>query len=118
MIIFVNRVERLSGNFGNITVGWMIEKHESNLTGEFSSYSGTVQFRSSMNLSSIRINVLKDGTPELDETFTVVLYQVEGNYLLFRQVRNDFFILHFNCNKTHLSNFTDSKINGTMSSPI
>ena len=51
---------------------------EANLTQQFVYSSGMVDFEENQNSTFIRIEIRDDSVPELDEMFTVALYQVEG----------------------------------------
>lgn len=73
-------MERIKGTFGNVSARWIIKGLVlgSNLTDEFVQSSGIVKFEDNETSKVITIQIRNDSIPELDEIFTIVLYQIEG----------------------------------------
>nr|XP_057927104.1 adhesion G-protein coupled receptor V1 isoform X2 [Doryrhamphus excisus] len=74
-------ITRREGIMGNITVHWQIQS-ESDITGDFLVFSGTVLIREGQREAEIVVTLMPDTVPELEELYTVQLTAVEGGATL------------------------------------
>ncbi|XP_054629148.1 adhesion G-protein coupled receptor V1 isoform X2 [Dunckerocampus dactyliophorus] len=74
-------ITRREGIMGNITVHWEIQS-ESDITGDFIVFSGTVLIREGQREAEIVVTLMPDTVPELEELYTVQLTAVEGGATL------------------------------------
>ncbi|XP_036383544.1 LOW QUALITY PROTEIN: adhesion G-protein coupled receptor V1 [Megalops cyprinoides] len=71
------RITRREGVMGNITVFWVILS-DSDTTGDFSALRGSVTIPAGQRNAEVRLLLLPDSVPELEEVYTVRLSSVEG----------------------------------------
>jgi len=82
-LYFRFRVERFKGRFGNVTLKWRLLDQNTKMlanSSEFTPNQGKIRFVEQQHFSEVRLSTLQDGIPERGESFTIELYDIEGNY--------------------------------------
>jgi len=82
-LYFRFRVERLKGRFGNVTLKWRLLDQNTKMlanSSEITPNQGKIRFVKQQHFSEVRLSTLQDGIPERGESFTIELFDIEGNY--------------------------------------